>query len=132
ILLDNAVKYTLAQGNIQIGLRVNNEKVMLSVADSGIGISEEDQPRVFERFYRADKARNRESGGSGLGLAIALWIVQQHKGEITLTSKLGQGSIFTIVLLLNPNHHRSGEHRQIQSESRLLADGVAQPFRPLT
>lgn len=100
ILLDNAVKYTPARGSIQLSLEQKDGNALLSVRDTGIGISKEDQGKVFERFYRADKARTRDQGGSGLGLAIAKWIVDQHHGSITLQSTLGEGSIFVIELPL--------------------------------
>lgn len=100
ILLDNAVKYTPARGGIQLCLEGKDGNVILSVRDTGIGISEEDRNKVFDRFYRADKARTRELGGSGLGLAIAKWIVEQHHGTIRVESTLGVGSIFTVELPL--------------------------------
>jgi signal transduction histidine kinase len=100
ILLDNAVKYTPAPGRIDISLDQKADKAVLTVADSGIGIAEDDQPRIFERFYRADKARSRELGGAGLGLAIAYWIVQQHHGSIGVRSAPGKGSTFVVELPL--------------------------------
>jgi signal transduction histidine kinase len=102
ILLDNAVKYTPAPGRIDLSLGKKDHTAVITVADSGIGIVEEDQPRIFERFYRADKARSREMGGAGLGLAIALWIVQQHHGSIAVQSSLGKGSAFIVELPLQP------------------------------
>ena len=72
------------------------ERAELSVDDTGIGIPAEDLPHVFERFYRVDKARTREAGGSGLGLAIAKWIVDVHSGEISVTSRCGEGSRFLV------------------------------------
>jgi len=71
-------------------------QAVICVRDSGIGIAEEDQARIFERFYRVDKTRSREFGGAGLGLAIAQWIVQQHRGKIRVESTLGAGSIFRV------------------------------------
>jgi signal transduction histidine kinase len=96
ILLDNAVKYTPTPGTVKLKLETKNQIATIQVEDTGIGISEEDQGRIFERFYRADKARTREFGGAGLGLAIAEWIVQQHQGKISLRSELGKGSTFTV------------------------------------
>ena len=100
ILLDNAVKYTPARGSIQICLEQKDGHAVFSVRDTGIGISNEDRDKVFERFYRVDKARSRDQGGAGLGLAIAKWIVEQHRGSITVESTLGQGSLFVMKLLL--------------------------------
>ena len=96
ILMDNAVKYTPAPGTIDINLGRSDGKVFFSIADTGIGIGQEDQEHIFERFYRVDKARSRERGGTGLGLAIARWIVDQHGGSIEVKSCLGKGSTFTV------------------------------------
>jgi heavy metal sensor kinase len=100
ILLDNAVKYTPVPGRVSLSLEGRGDKAVLKVVDSGIGIAPEDQTRIFERFYRTDKARSRELGGAGLGLAIALWIVQQHHGSIRVESTTGQGSAFVVELPL--------------------------------
>jgi len=104
ILLDNAVKYTPPNGSIELGLVEENGQAVLAVKDSGIGISDDDQPKIFERFYRADKARSRELGGAGLGLAIAHWIVGQHKGAISVDSSLGEGSLFIVRLPVHPGN----------------------------
>lgn len=101
ILLDNAVKYTPGAGSIWVSLGIKNNRAIISVRDTGIGINEEDRPKIFERFYRADKARSRKLGGAGLGLAIAHWIVQQHEGSITVESVLGEGSTFVVQLPLS-------------------------------
>jgi signal transduction histidine kinase len=100
ILLDNAVKYTPEPGRVSLSLEERGDKAVLKVVDSGIGVAPEDQTRIFERFYRADKARSRELGGAGLGLAIALWIVQQHHGSIAVDSTPGKGSTFEVQLPL--------------------------------
>jgi heavy metal sensor kinase len=102
ILLDNAVKYTPGAGSVHLSVEERGDKAVLKVVDSGIGIAPEDQARIFERFYRADKARSRELGGAGLGLAIALWIVRQHHGSIQVESSPGKGSAFTVELPLQP------------------------------
>ena len=106
ILLDNAFKYTPSPGKVTLSAKqqdndnTNNKdgRVVLTVEDSGIGIALEDQARIFERFYRVDKARSRELGGAGLGLAIAQWIVHLHHGSITVKSELGKGSVFQVEL----------------------------------
>ncbi|HEV3208131.1 MAG TPA: heavy metal sensor histidine kinase [Terriglobales bacterium] len=100
ILLDNAVKYTPGPGRISLSLEERGDKAVLKVVDSGIGIAPADQARIFERFYRTDKARSQELGGVGLGLAIALWIVQQHHGSIAVESTPGKGSAFVVELPL--------------------------------
>jgi heavy metal sensor kinase len=97
-LLDNAVKYTPAGGEISLALARQNGSAEIVVRDTGIGIPEAAQPRVFDRFYRVDKARARAMGGAGLGLSIAQWIVEVHGGAIKLASTPGQGSTFTVVL----------------------------------
>lgn len=100
-ILSNAVKYTPAGGHIRLSAReISGERVRIMVEDDGVGIPQEDVPRLFERFYRVDKARSREAGGTGLGLAIAKEIVQQHEGKITLASEYGKGTTVSILLPL--------------------------------
>ena len=94
ILIDNAVKYTPPGGKIRVQIGSADGYAIASVADSGIGISENDLPHVFDRFWRADKVRSRMNGGAGLGLSIARWIVDQHHGRLTAESQLGRGSTF--------------------------------------
>lgn len=96
--VSNAIKYTPAGGDVQITAGKKDELVWVTVRDDGIGIPKKDQARVFDRFYRVDKARSRESGGTGLGLSIASEIVSRHKGEITLQSKPGKGTAITLTL----------------------------------
>lgn len=98
LLLDNAVKYSPAGGCVYVQLRRNGVTAAVEVEDAGVGIAAEDLPHIFERFYRADKARGRESGGAGLGLALANWIVQAHGGAIQAESELGKGSRFVVTL----------------------------------
>jgi heavy metal sensor kinase len=98
ILLDNAFKYTPSPGWVQLSLSRRAESAVITVQDSGVGIAKEEQGRIFERFYRVDKARSRAQGGAGLGLAIAQWIVTQHRGSITVESRLGEGTIFRVDL----------------------------------
>lgn len=93
-LLDNALKYTPQGGKVVVGAKLFDEAVTITVADNGPGIPEEDVPRVFERFYRVEKARSRKMGGTGLGLAIAKHIVEAHGGKIGVESRLGKGSTF--------------------------------------
>lgn len=97
-LLDNALKYTPYEGSVSLALSTETHEAMVKVSDTGIGIAPEDIPHIFERFYRADRARSRERGGSGLGLAIAQSIVQQYHGSIEVESMPGKGSTFTITL----------------------------------
>ena len=96
ILIDNALKYS--EEKIVISLFTYKREVIFSVKDFGKGISKEDQNRIFERFYRVDKARSRETGGTGLGLSIALDIAEAHDGKLTVDSTPGEGSTFTLVL----------------------------------
>ncbi len=101
-LLDNAVKYTHAGGEISLALTRHNGNAEIVVRDTGIGIPEADRQRIFDRFYRVDKARSRALGGAGLGLSIVRWIVEVHGGEIHIDSAPGRGSTFTIDLPLKP------------------------------
>jgi two-component system, OmpR family, heavy metal sensor histidine kinase CusS len=101
ILLDNAVKYTASGGQIEVRLGSDDGFAVAEVRDTGTGIASEDIGRVFDRFYRADRARSRESGGTGLGLAIGKWIAEVHHGEIRVASSLGKGSTFSVRLPLS-------------------------------
>jgi signal transduction histidine kinase len=98
ILVDNAVKYTEIDGVIEIICKVVNSKCHVTIKDSGIGIEKEELPFLFNRFYRSDESRTRETGGHGLGLAIARVIVLGHSGAIKVKSKKGMGSEFTVIL----------------------------------
>jgi two-component system sensor histidine kinase BaeS len=97
-LLDNALRHTPSGGRVTVGLRREGGATLISVADTGPGIPQEHLPNVFERFYRADPSRHRATGGSGLGLAIARELVRAHGGEISVESRPGAGTIFTIRL----------------------------------
>jgi two-component system phosphate regulon sensor histidine kinase PhoR len=97
-LLDNAIKYTPAPGAIRVSVNRHNGVVLLEVADTGIGIPEQDRERIFERFYRVDKARSRELGGTGLGLSIVKHLVQAMHGEVRVESEVGKGSKFVVQL----------------------------------
>lgn len=99
-LIDNAIKYTPHGGIVTVTISADDGLARLEVADNGIGIAPEALPYIFERFYRADKARSRESGGSGLGLAIVKAICNAHDGEVKVVSQEGVGSNFTVELPL--------------------------------
>jgi two-component system, OmpR family, phosphate regulon sensor histidine kinase PhoR len=97
-LLDNAIKYTPAGGSVAVVWRSSGSMAQIAVRDSGIGIKPEDQERVFERFYRVDKARSRELGGTGLGLSIVKHLAQSMNGSVAVASEVGKGSTFTVEL----------------------------------
>lgn len=97
-LLHNSIKFTPQNGCIHIKLRTVDERLEVEIQDSGIGISEEDLPRIFERFYKADKARTASGGGSGLGLSLVKKIVELHKGKVTVASRPGKGTAFVVSL----------------------------------
>jgi two-component system, OmpR family, phosphate regulon sensor histidine kinase PhoR len=97
-LVDNAVKYTQDGGEIRVSWLGNNTEVILSVADNGPGIAERDLPRLFERFFRVDRARSRELGGTGLGLSIVKHLAHAQGGRVQVTSEVGRGSTFTIIM----------------------------------
>lgn len=122
IILENAVKYTASGGTISVLFHNGRGSAHVEVRDTGIGIASKDLPHIFERFYRADEARSRETGGSGLGLAIAQWVVGAHHGAISVRSTVGEGSVFSIRLPL--------------SQSGVAADGAngraSQRLSPLT
>jgi two-component system phosphate regulon sensor histidine kinase PhoR len=118
-LLDNAAKYTNAGGHIEVQLTAEGDRIAVEVRDDGIGIPERDLPRIFERFYRVEKARSRDLGGTGLGLSIVKHLVQAMDGEIFVQSELGRGTTFRFTLP--------------KAQSPLPADPVpsAQPNRPV-
>ncbi|MGD6816826.1 two-component system histidine kinase PnpS [Metabacillus sp. 84] len=95
-LINNALTYTPKGGNVHLTLRNEKDHAVVTIADTGIGISEEEIPRIFERFYRVDKARSRNSGGTGLGLAIVKHLVEAHRGQIKVASEVGKGTTFTV------------------------------------
>jgi signal transduction histidine kinase len=98
ILIDNAIKYTDDNGNVSLNLCEDKNTVTFSVVDDGVGLTEEEKERIFERFFRADKSRHRAEGGVGLGLNIAQWIVGSHDGKIKVKTEKGQGSSFIVTL----------------------------------
>jgi two-component system phosphate regulon sensor histidine kinase PhoR len=104
-LLDNAVKYSSDGGTVTVSGAIDREAIRLSVGDTGRGIPEQDLPRIFERFYRADKARSRAVGGTGLGLSIVEHIAHLHGGSVEAASQVGSGTTITVTLPLRPRDH---------------------------
>jgi signal transduction histidine kinase len=94
ILMDNAVKYTPKGGSVKVKAETEDGFAVVSVSDTGIGIADQDRVHIFDRFWRADRARSREQGGAGLGLSIAKWVLDMHGGSIDIESELGKGSVF--------------------------------------
>jgi two-component system sensor histidine kinase SenX3 len=117
-LLDNAIKYSGRGDPVQIGAELAGDRVALVVRDHGIGIPTRDLERIFERFYRVDRARSRETGGTGLGLAIVRHVAQAHGGEVTVQSVEGEGSTFTLYLpsthVARPTRNESRSTEQLQ------------------
>lgn len=110
-LLSNAINYTHDGGNVKVTVADGHkpdgtETVIFTVSDTGMGIPRKDLPRIFERFYRVDKARSRSSGGTGLGLSIVKHLVELHRGTITVESDLGIGSSFILELPLLQEHDK--------------------------
>jgi signal transduction histidine kinase len=97
-LVDNAIRYTPSGGKVTVSIAPEPDGIRLRVADTGIGISPEAAPHIFERFYRADKARSRQDGGFGLGLSIVKWIAESHHGEVEMQTVPESGSTFTVTL----------------------------------
>src|SRR3712207_1842094 len=97
-LVDNAVKYTPPGGRVEVTGGCEDSEIVIRVFDTGIGIPEGKLPRIFERFYRVDKARSKETGGTGLGLSIVRHVAEKHGGRVTVESTLGEGSTFTVYL----------------------------------
>jgi two-component system phosphate regulon sensor histidine kinase PhoR len=101
-LIDNAIKYTPSGGKVEVKAETGEGQVVIRVTDTGIGIMSQDLPRLFERFYRVDKARSRQSGGTGLGLSIVKHIVETHGGKVSVESEFGRGSVFSVTLPIEP------------------------------
>jgi signal transduction histidine kinase len=97
-LVDNAIRYTKPGGRVEVTLSGQGDEVVLSVADTGVGIPTRELPRIFERFYRVDRARSRETGGTGLGLSIVKHVIENHGGTVSVTSELGRGTCFEVRL----------------------------------
>ena len=116
ILVDNAVKYTPPGGYCEIELSRDHARAVITVRDTGIGISETDLPSIFERFVRADRTRSRETPGTGLGLAIARWITEVHGGIIAVESKVGEGSVFRVSLPVLQESHNTNDVNEMQAE----------------
>jgi len=96
-LLANAIKFNFPGGEVRVGVRTDESgTVAITITDTGVGIPYQDLPRIFERFYRVDKARSRQVGGTGLGLSIVKHVVERMKGTVNVESQLGRGSTFTI------------------------------------
>lgn len=117
-LIDNAIKYTPSEGRVRVQAKAEVERVLLEVSDTGIGIPREDLPRVFERFYRVDRARSRSLGGTGLGLAIVKHVVLSLGGQIRVESRLNGGSTFIVSLPRCPGSEGSGDRSTVLSEAR--------------
>ena len=100
-LVENAIKYNVMDGWVRVTLNADHKYFFIKVADSGIGIPDESQEMVFERFYRVDKTRARKTGGTGLGLAITKNVIMLHNGAIKVYSKEGEGTTFTVRIPLN-------------------------------
>jgi signal transduction histidine kinase len=97
-LVDNAVKYTPSGGQVEVVCEPNGSEVVVRISDTGIGIPEQNLTRIFERFYRVDKARSKQTGGTGLGLSIVRHVAENHGGRVTVESAPGKGSTFTVYL----------------------------------
>ena len=97
-LVDNAIRYTRPGGQVEVDLTADDGEVILAIVDTGLGIPSRDLPRIFERFYRVDRARSRETGGTGLGLSIGKHVAENHGGRVVVTSELGQGTRFEVRL----------------------------------
>ena len=108
-LTDNAVKYTGRGGTVQVSLLRQGPRALLRVEDNGPGIPEEDLPRVFQRFYRVDKARSRAAGGTGLGLSIVRDTVRRHGGWVTVRARQPEGSVFTVGFPAVPEKRKEGD-----------------------
>ena len=110
-LVDNAIRYNKEQGKVTISLHSTNNKYLITVSDNGIGIAPQEQSRIFERFYRVDKSHSRQTGGTGLGLSIVKRVVLYHHGKIRISSKLNEGTVFTITFYKDKLHELYDENK---------------------
>lgn len=125
VLIDNAVKYTPSGGSISVLVSRSGNQVVCVVSDSGVGIPSHAMPHIFERFYRVDQARSRESGGAGLGLAIARWIADAHRASIEVESTVGHGSMFRVSMtILEPTPLGAGSRYSAMGDSCLSTERV--------
>lgn len=108
-LIANAVSYTHDGGEVTVYVRQIGHEAVISVKDNGVGIPKDQQSRIFERFYRVDKARSRNVGGTGLGLSIVKWILENNNGRITLKSEVKEGSEFTVWLPFKQINNTNGD-----------------------
>lgn len=126
-LIANAIAYSPKGARIGVGVKIDGETVEIAVSDQGIGISESDRDRIFERFYRADDARSRRTGGTGLGLSIVKHATQRHGGEVRLWSRPGRGSTFTMVLprvdAPAPDADRKNKKKRVRKSAKAAATG---------
>lgn len=129
-LIDNAIRYSPPGTRVGIGVRERDGMLQISVTDQGPGISEEEQDRIFERFYRVDAARSRQTGGTGLGLSIVKHVMQQHGGEVTVWSREGQGSTFTLSMpvMEDMDGQQPSAHPR-RDDARVPADGKSAAIR---
>jgi two-component system sensor histidine kinase SenX3 len=123
-LVRNAIMYSLANSRVGVGISIMGGVIEVSVTDQGQGIAESELERIFERFYRSDPARSRDTGGTGLGLAIVKHVVNNHQGEVRVWSQLGKGSTFTIRLRQAPAGSELGD------EGKVLAAPVGKKVIP--
>lgn len=124
-LVANAISYSPEGSRVGIGVKRADDRVEIAISDQGIGIAEDDQQRIFERFYRADQARSRRTGGTGLGLSIVKHAVQRHGGDVRLWSRPGRGSTFTVVLPLTAGPDRDKAKKPRKHTARKKADRAA-------
>ena len=126
-LIDNAVRYSPENTRVGIGLSSRDGIAQVTITDQGIGIAQEDQERIFERFYRVDTARSRQTGGTGLGLSIVKHVISNHGGEVSLWSQQGRGSTFTVRL---PELDESMDSVDLPSSSRTEPEGQPSDQNP--
>jgi two-component system, OmpR family, sensor kinase len=124
-LVDNALTYTPACGTVIVEVMVYDQTAKLMISDTGIGIAPDDLPHIFERFYRADRARSQAHGGSGLGLALAMSIIRAHKGEIAVESELNKGSIFSVTLPVIVSLLQEAPMAQLETPTVSLPDTLS-------